>query len=69
MKIVPVSLGDRSYRILIGDSLLPRLGPECARLKLGRRCAVITDSNVGPLYAESALNSLRGAGFDPILIT
>jgi 3-dehydroquinate synthase len=69
MRIVPVSLGERSYRILIGGGLLTRLGRECARLKLGQRCAVITDSNVGPLYAETALESLREAGFDPIRIT
>lgn len=69
MKTVPVSLGERSYRIQIGGGLLPRLGPECARLKLGTRCAVITDSNVGPLYGKAALGSLREAGFDPLLIT
>jgi 3-dehydroquinate synthase len=69
MRIVPVRLGERSYSIKIGAGLLPRLGPECARLKLGRRVAVITDATVGPLLAAPALASLIAAGFNPLLIT
>ena len=47
MRIVQVPLGHRSYAIKVGGGLLPRLGAECAALKLGQRCAVITDANVG----------------------
>ncbi len=69
MRIVKVSLGSRSYDIKIGPALLSRLGAECARLKLGQRCAVITDRNIAPLYSDAALKSLRAAGFEPTLIT
>src|SRR5271163_309668 len=69
MRIVPVRLGERSYSIKIGGGLLARLGQECARLKLGKRAALITDANVGPLLAASAQKSLVAAGFDPVLIT
>jgi len=69
MRIVPVSLGRRSYPIKVGGGLLPRLGAECAQLKLGSRCAVITDSNVGKKIAPAALKSLSAAGFAPVLIT
>ncbi len=69
MRIVQVSLGDRSYAIKVGGGLLPRLGAACAQLKLGQRCAVITDSNVGKYYAAVALKSLSAAGFEPVLIT
>ena len=69
MRIVPVSLGDRSYVIKIGGGLLSRLGAECAQLKLGQRCAVITDSNVGKKYAATALKSLTASGLEPVLIT
>ncbi len=69
MRTVRVSLGDRSYPILVGPGLLARLGPECARLGLGRRCAVITDSQVGPRFAKAALESLGAAGFDAVVIT
>jgi 3-dehydroquinate synthase len=69
VRTVNVSLGDRSYRILIGRGVLARLGPECARLKLNPRCAIITDARVGPRFAKSAAASLREAGFDPAVIT
>ena len=69
MRVVKVSLGVRSYTISIGNDLLPRLGTECRRLRLGGRCAVITDDQVAPHYATPALQSLREAGFDPVLIT
>jgi 3-dehydroquinate synthase len=69
MHIVEVSLGQRSYAIKVGGGLLARLGAECAALKLGQRCAVITDSNVGRKFAKAALKSLAASGFDPVLIT
>jgi 3-dehydroquinate synthase len=69
MRIVQVPLGSRSYAIKISDRLLPHLGAECAQLKLGRRCAVITDSNVGKKFAAAASRSLAASGFEPVLIT
>jgi 3-dehydroquinate synthase len=69
MRIVQVPLGNRSYQIKVGGGLLPRLGVECAQLKLGQRCAVITDSNVGRHFAQAALKSLSASGFQPVLIT
>jgi 3-dehydroquinate synthase len=69
MRIVNVSLGSRSYAIRIGGGLLARLGHFTSALGLGKRCAVISDAKVAPLYAETALDSLRRAGFDPTLIT
>lgn len=69
MRIVQVSLGPRSYDIKVNGGLLPQIGDECARRKLGRRCAIITDSNVGNLYSKAALKSLSKAGFEPVLLT
>ena len=69
MRIVQVPLGNRSYAIKVGGGLLARLGAECAQLKLGQRCAVITDSNVGKKFAKAALKSLSASGFQPVLIT
>jgi 3-dehydroquinate synthase len=65
---VHVSLGSRSYAIKIGAGLLAQLGRECARLKLGARCAIITDTDVGRRYAKPAFDSLARAGFSPALI-
>lgn len=69
MRSVKVSLGSRSYGIQIGGGLLAGLGVECAKLQLGQKCAVISDSNVAPLYGPAALASLKRAGFDAVLIT
>ena len=68
MRTVSVQLGHRSYAIKIGAGLLARLGRECARLKLGARCAIITDTDVGRRFAKPAFNSLVRAGFSPALI-
>jgi 3-dehydroquinate synthase len=69
MRKVKVVLGDRSYSILIEKHLLSRLGTECSRLKLGQRCAIISDRNVAPRYGKAAQQSLVQSGFDPVLIT
>ena len=68
MRTVHVSLGNRSYAIKIAPGLIDRFGRECARLKLGLRCAIITDTNVGKRYAKTVFNSLATAGFSPSLI-
>ena len=69
MRTVHVSLGNRSYAIKIAPGLLQKLGGECARLKLGDRCAIITDTNVGRHFAKPVYESLLKAGFDPVLVT
>lgn len=68
MRNVKVPLEQRSYNIRIGAGWLDQLGRECARLKLGDRCAIITDTNVGKRYAKPVYDSLVRAGFDPSLV-
>jgi 3-dehydroquinate synthase len=68
MREVTVPLGTRSYLIRIAPKLLPTLGAECMALKLGKRCAIITDKHVAPLYAKTVEKSLRAAGFEPSTI-
>ncbi|MFM1944600.1 MAG: hypothetical protein RI897_3582, partial [Verrucomicrobiota bacterium] len=69
MRKVRVALGERSYDILVGQGLLAGLGAACRKAGLRGRCVVVTDSNVGPLHGEAAMESLRGAGFEPVMIT
>ena len=69
MRAVKVPLGRRSYSILIGSGLLARLGVECRKLRLGRRCAIISDPNVARHYAKPVMKRLAAAGFEPVLIT
>jgi 3-dehydroquinate synthase len=67
--IVNVPLGQRRYPIRIGNGLLPTLGAACARLGLRGSCAIVSDSNVAPLYGRAAWESLAQAGIEPVLIT
>jgi 3-dehydroquinate synthase len=62
---VPVSLKNTPYEILIGDGLLAEAGTLSSRVVTPGACAVITDTNVAPLHAESLLQSLRASGFRP----
>lgn len=62
---VPVALGDRSYTIHIGvDNLgLLRDFLESDRAPRGA-VGLVTDTNVGPLYAERVVEQVRAAGRD-----
>ncbi len=64
-----VNLGPRSYTVQVGRDLLKGMGAEISKRFQGTKVAVITDSNVGPLYAEKVLKSLSEAGKQPTLIT
>ncbi|MBZ6077716.1 3-dehydroquinate synthase [Microvirga puerhi] len=58
---VPVPLGDRAYDIFVGRGLLAGAGPRIAAL--GARAAIIiTDENVGPLYADALAEALQRQG-------
>jgi len=48
---------------------LAQLGKACARLGLGHRCAVISDTNVAPRYGKAVQRVLSQAGFDSRLVT
>jgi 3-dehydroquinate synthase len=61
---VPVKLGSRSYRILVGAGLLAQAGPEISRLGVGRKLALVTDPAIQALHGEVVARSLAGAGFD-----
>ena len=69
MRIVKVPLGSRSYDIKIGTGLLARVGRDCARLALSRRCVIISDRNVAPRYGQAAQEALTKAGFAAALVT
>ncbi len=61
---VPVKLGARSYRILVGPGALAAAGPELARLKVGRKVALLTDAGILALHGAAVTQSLAAAGFD-----
>ena len=66
---VRVNLAERSYDVLIGHGLLPLTGHFASEILARKKCAVITDSTVGPLYAKTVLDSLLDQGITSTLIT
>lgn len=65
MKTLTVALPGRDYDILIQRGLLDQAGEHIRRvLPKAARLAVVTDTNVSPLYANRVLGSLAIAGFD-----
>ena len=57
----------REYDIEIGRGLLDQAGEHIARVTgAGRTAAVISDTNVLPLYGRRLCDSLERAGFRPI---
>ncbi len=69
MRTVKVPLGTRSYSIVIGRRLADRLGRACVKLGFAPRCVVVTDEQVGPRHSPRVLDSLRKAGFEPLVVT
>lgn len=53
----------RAYDILVGSGLLSRLGTEASRLGKAKKVCIVSDSNVWPLYGQTAKTSLENAGF------
>lgn len=70
MRTVSVPLSTQSYEVRIGRGLLQCTGDAARELfPEGKSCAVVTDTNVAPLHGQSVMDSLRTAGFAPLLIS
>jgi 3-dehydroquinate synthase len=61
--------GVHRYPILVGTNLLDQIGDYARKYFFSEQCAVISDSNVAPIYADRIRNGLASAGFRPSLIT
>lgn len=66
---VPVTIPGTACRVLVGNGLLARAGALCADAGLRGKCAVISDGNVSALHGAPVVDSLRAAGFDPVVLT
>jgi shikimate kinase/3-dehydroquinate synthase len=65
-----VALGDRSYPIVVEQGSLPAVGPALvAQLPSVKRVAIVSDTNVFPLYGKCVTDSLEGAGLQVIHAT
>jgi 3-dehydroquinate synthase len=61
---ISVSLGSRSYPILVGAGTLSTVGLELAKRGVGRRVVLITDAAISRLHGDPVRRSLIEAGFD-----
>ncbi len=65
MKIITVD-ASKKYDVLIGTGLLSELGALAGEQTKSQKAAIISDSNVWPLYGPQAEKSLCASGFTPV---
>lgn len=63
VETVTVGLGDRSYQVLVGPSLLADAAAHIAPFAPSRRLFAISDRNVMRLHGEALLGALKRGGF------
>ena len=69
MTSIEVTSARHRYPVLIGAGLLANAGNAFKeRFPIGK-CAIISDTNVGPLFAGALAQNLRSAGYEAKLIT
>ncbi|MCX5722332.1 MAG: 3-dehydroquinate synthase [Nitrospirae bacterium] len=64
-QIIPVTLGERSYDIVLHPGLLATVGDRLRTLTTSPKIGVVTDRHVASHYLQGTLRSLRKAGYDP----
>jgi 3-dehydroquinate synthase len=64
MKEIPVSLGERSYKIVVESGALRRIGKRAERLGFHPPLAVITDPTVESHYGEITCKALQSQGYE-----
>ncbi len=69
MKNIPVRLGDRSYRIVIGDKILTSLGARCAALAIGNAAFIVTNPYVLSKYGKQIGDSVSRAKLERAFFT
>ena len=62
MRTVTVN-ASKAYDIKIGPGLLSTLGAEASKLGRAKKIALVSETNVYPLYGKQAEDSLKAAGF------
>ena len=59
MKTVEVT-ASKNYRVVIGNALLPQLGDFLSQVCKAQKIAIVSDSNVWPLYGKTVTDALAG---------
>ena len=69
MQVIHVDLGAHAYDIEIEAGLLPQIGAKVAKLlPKAKKAAIISDTNVAPLYAAKLEASLAAAGLGVVKV-
>lgn len=63
MQTITVALGAKTYKIEIAAGLLDQVGAKARQLSGASKAAIISDSNVDPLYGDRLEHSLAASGF------
>ncbi|HJT79931.1 MAG TPA: 3-dehydroquinate synthase [Chthoniobacterales bacterium] len=66
---VQVTFGTDSYDVVLGSHLLREAGRLISDRVRIRRCVIVTDTNIAPLFAAGLQKSLAEAGIHPNLVT
>ncbi len=65
MKTIQIQ-ASKSYNVIIGSGLLPSIGQQIKELCNPKKVAIVSDSNVFPLYGDIVKKSLSDAGIEVI---
>ena len=65
MKTISVQ-ASKKYDVIIGKGLIPQIGTYLVGIKPLCKCAVISDSNVWPIYGKSVCDSLASKGYETV---
>jgi 3-dehydroquinate synthase len=66
---IEIRTSQHHYEAIVGSQLLDRIGQLIAGKVRGSRCALISDTNVAPRFADRVMKSLEAGNFQPTLIT
>lgn len=66
---IPVGLGERSYDIITGQGILGNAAEYLGPFVKGHKCLLLTDSNVGPIFAKKVSEMLAAAGAETFLLS
>ena len=59
----------QGYKIMVGENILSKIGPELNKFDLGPQAVILADPNVLPLYGRQVQESLSSSGFQVELVS
>lgn len=69
MPEIEVKLATTQYQVHIAKGALKQLGQLVTNVWQPSKVAVVTDTNVGPHYADQVVAELKASGFQPVVLT